>query len=41
MADYISINNGGGSWSVTNIATGDIDTLLGIEQLQYDDGYIT
>ena len=27
----------GGSWSVTDIATGDIDTLIGIETLHFDD----
>jgi len=40
MAEYNSLNYGGGSWRITNIATGDIDTLSGIEKLQYDDGFL-
>ncbi|MHA6263298.1 calcium-binding protein [Arenibacterium sp. CAU 1754] len=37
QADFTVVDNGGGSWSVTDIATGDIDTLIGIETLHFDD----
>ena len=38
QAEYSIVDNGGGSWMVTHVQTGDIDTLTNIEILQFDDG---
>lgn len=37
QAGYQIVNNGGTSWSVTQTSSGDIDTLIGIELLSFDD----
>ena len=41
QAQYNTIVNAGvGNWMVQHIATGDVDTLISIERLQFDDGAI-
>ncbi|TDK50917.1 calcium-binding protein [Antarcticimicrobium luteum] len=38
QADFDVVNNGGGSWIVTDLANGDVDTLFNIESLSFSDG---
>lgn len=38
QAAFTVVDNGGGSWSVTDLATGRTDTLVSIETLKFDDG---
>jgi Ca2+-binding RTX toxin-like protein len=39
--DYTVTNNGGGNWLVVHIATGDTDTVTGVEFLVFDDQIVT
>lgn len=39
-ADFDVVNEGDGAWTVTDLATGDIDTLLHIESLSFTDGFL-
>ncbi|MFM9848914.1 MAG: calcium-binding protein [Hyphomicrobiaceae bacterium] len=38
---YTITNNGGGSWTVLHIATGDTDTVTGVEFLVFDDQVVS
>lgn len=38
QADFEVVDNGGGDWVVTDLATGDVDTLFSIETLSFTDG---
>jgi len=40
QADFDVVNAGDGAWTVTDLATGDIDTLISIETLSFSDGFI-
>ena len=40
QADFEVVNEGDGSWSVTDLATGDVDTLIHIETLSFSDGFL-
>jgi VCBS repeat-containing protein len=35
--DFAIVDNGGGSWQVTHLATGDVDVLISVEALHFDD----
>jgi serralysin len=38
QSEFGITDNGGGSWQIEHLATGDIDTLIGIETLHFHDG---
>jgi len=38
QAAFDVVNEGGGAWTVTDLATGDVDTLINVEILSFSDG---
>lgn len=41
LADYLVVNSGVGEWTVTSLETADVDTLVSVETLTFDDGSVT
>jgi Ca2+-binding RTX toxin-like protein len=39
-ADYGIVDNGAGSWIITDLSNMDVDTLTGIETVSFDDGFL-
>ncbi len=40
QSDFTILDEGNGAWTITDLATGDIDVLVSIETLGFSDGYL-